>query len=279
MAKQRPYPSDLSDARWELIEPVLNAWRTDRRSKGLDIGRPCEHDLRAILNAILYIDRTGIPWRYLPHEYPPWQTVYGYFAAWQRDGIFAQLSGLLRRLVRTAEGRDPDPTACVIDTQSVKTSANVPAASQGYDAGKKIAGRKRSIVTDTLGLLIAVLVTAASVSDGAAGLPLLTQVAAENPTITKTWADSAYRTKVIEGGAALGIDVEVVRRDPATRGFAALPRRWVAERTLGWLMLHRRLARDYEALPARSEAMIHVAMIDLMARRLTGESTPTWRDT
>jgi transposase len=279
MAKQRPYPSDLSDARWELIEPVLNAWRTDRRSKGLDIGRPCEHDLRAILNAILYIDRTGIPWRYLPHEYPPWQTVYGYFAAWQRDGIFAQLSGLLRRLVRTAEGRDPDPTACVIDAQSVKTSANVPAASQGYDAGKKIAGRKRSIVTDTLGLLIAVLVTAASVSDGAAGLPLLTQVAAENPTITKTWADSAYRTKVIEGGAALGIDVEVVRRDPATRGFAALPRRWVAERTLGWLMLHRRLARDYEALPARSEAMIHVAMIDLMARRLTGESTPTWRDT
>jgi transposase len=279
MAKQRPYPSDLSDARWELIEPVLNAWRTDRRSKGLDIGRPCEHDLRAILNAILYIDRTGIPWRYLPHEYPPWQTVYGYFAAWQRDGIFAQLSGLLRRLVRTAEGRDPDPTACVIDAQSVKTSANVPAASQGYDAGKKIAGRKRSIVTDTLGLLVAVLVTAASVSDGAAGLPLLTEVAAENPTITKTWADSAYRTKVIEGGAALGIDVEVVRRDPATRGFAALPRRWVAERTLGWLMLHRRLARDYEALPARSEAMIHVAMIDLMARRLTGESTPTWRDT
>ncbi|MFI7705478.1 transposase [Nonomuraea sp. NPDC049480] len=116
-------------------------------------------------------------------------------------------------------------------------------------------------------------------SDGAAGLPLLTQVAAENPTITKTWADSAYRTKVLEGGAALGIDVEVVRRDPATRGFAVLPRRWVAERTLGWFMLHRRLARDYEALPARSEAMIHVAMIDLMARRLTGESTPTWRDT
>jgi transposase len=279
MAEQRPYPSDLSNARWELVEPVLTAWRAERRGKGLDIGRPCEHDLRAILNAIVYVDRTGIPWRYLPHEYPPWQTVYGYFARWQRDGIFTQLNGLLRRLVRTSEGRDPDPSACIIDAQSVKTSANVPTHSQGYDAGKKIAGRKRSIVTDTLGLLIAVLVTAANVSDSAAGLPLLTQVAADHPAITKAWADSAYRTKVIEGSAALGIDVEVVRRDPATRGFAALPRRWVAERTLGWLMLHRRLARDYEALPARSEAMIHVAMIDLMTRRLTRESTPSWRNT
>ncbi len=121
------------------------------------------------------------------------------------------------------------------------------------------------------------LVTAASVSDGAAGLPLLTQVAANHPTITTTWADSAYCTTVIEGGAALGIDV--VRRDPATRGFSALPRRWVAERILGWLMLHRRLTRDYEARPARSEAMIHLAMTDLMTRRLTGESTPTWRGT
>jgi transposase len=167
----------------------------------------------------------------------------------------------------------------VIDAQSVKTSTNVPATSQGYDAGKKIAGRKRSIITDTLGLLLAVLVTAASVSDSAAGLPLLAQIAASQPTITKAWADSAYRTTVIDGAATLGIDVEVVRRDPTTRGFTPLPRRWVAERTLGWLMLHRRLTRDYEARPDRSEAMIHIAMIDLMTRRLTGESTPTWRGT
>jgi transposase len=279
VTEQRPYPSDLSDARWKLIEPVLTAWRAERRSKGLDIGRPPEHDLRAIFNAILYIDRTGIPWRYLPHDYPPWPTVYGYFAHWQKDGVFTQLNGMLRRLVRTAEGRDPEPTACVIDAQSVKTSANVPAATQGIDAGKKIAGRKRSIVTDTLGLLLAVLVTAASVPDPTAGRTLLTQVAATHPTITKTWADSAYRTSVIEHSATLGIDLEVVRKDPATRGFTPLPRRWTIERTFGWLMLHRRLARDYEALPARSEAMIHLAMIDLMARRLTGESTPTWRGT
>ncbi|WP_162795732.1 transposase [Nonomuraea lactucae] len=148
---------------------------------------------------------------------------------------------------RTAEGRPTEPLACIIDAQSVETSADVPAQSQGYDAGK-IAGRKRSIVTDALGLLIAVLVTATSTSDGAAGPPLLTQVAADHPTITKTWADG-------EGGAALGIDVEVVRRDPATRGFAALPRRWVAERTLGWLMFHRRPVHDYEALPASLPGM------------------------
>lgn len=277
MSEYRRYPSDLSNARWELIEPVLTAWRAERRSHALDIGRPPEHDLRTIMNAILYVDRTGIPWRYLPHDYPPWATVYGYFALWQKDGIFEQLNGLLRQLVRTAEGRNPEPTACVIDAQSVKTSTNAPAATQGIDAGKKIVGRKRSIVTDTLGLLLAVLVTAASVPDGTAGRQLLSTIAATYPTITKTWADSAYRNTVIEHAATMGIDVQVVRRDPATRGFTPLPRRWTVERTFGWLMLHRRLARDYEALPARSEAMIHLAMIDLMARRLTGESTPTWR--
>lgn len=279
MTTRRPYPSDLSDARWALVEPALTAWRQRERRAGLRIGRPPRHDLRSVLDAILYVDRTGIPWRYLPHEYPPWQTVYYYFARWQKDGVFEQLSGLLRRLTRIAAGRDPEPTACVIDSQSVKTAVTVPAATQGTDAGKKIVGRKRSIITDTLGLLVAVLVTAASVQDGPAGLQLLTRAAAEHPAICKAWADSAYRNAVIEHAATLGIDLEVVRRDPATRGFTPLPRRWTVERTFGWLMLHRRLARDYEALPARSEAMIHLAMIDVMARRCTRESTPTWRGT
>jgi transposase len=235
--------------------------------------------LRSILDAILYAGRTGIPWRYLPHEYPPWETVYTYFARWQKDGVFEQLSGLLRRLARAAEGRDPEPTACVTGSPSVKTAHTVPTVTQGTDAAKKIVGRKRNILTDTLGLLPVVLVTAASVQDGPAGLQLLTKAAAAHPTLAKARADSAYRTAVIEHGATLGIDVEVVRRDPATRGFAALPRRRTVELTFGWLMLHRRLARDYQALPARSEAMIHLAMIDLMTRRCTGESTPTWRGT
>ncbi len=177
MSRQRSYPSDLSDARWELLEPILSAWRGARRGKGLDIGRPPEHDLRRIMDAVLYVDRTGIPWRYLPHDFAPWETVYGYFAAWQKDGVFDQLNGLLRRLVREAAGRDAEPSACVLDAQSVKTSANVPAAGQGIDAGKKIAGRKRHIGVDTLGLLLAVWVTAASVSDNVGGIHLLSHIA------------------------------------------------------------------------------------------------------
>ncbi|MFF0428377.1 IS5 family transposase [Streptomyces sp. NPDC004520] len=276
--KQRPYPSDLSDVRWELLEPTLTAWWAERRGKGLDIGRPPERDLRRIMDAILHVDRTGIPWRYLPHDSAPWETVYGYFAAWQKDEVFDQLNGLLRRLVRKAEGRDAEPSAYVLDAQSIKTSANVPAAGQGLDAGKKIAGRKRHIGVDTLGLLLAVLVTAANVSDNVGGIQVLSSIAADHPRVTKAWADTGYRTKVIDHGARLGIDVEVTRRAPAHRGFKVIPRRWVVERTFGWLMHHRRLARDYETHPHRSEAMIRLAMIDLMSRRLTRESTPNWKD-
>ncbi|MGW2112632.1 IS5 family transposase [Streptomyces sp. NPDC001948] len=198
MPKRRPYPSDLSDARWELIEPVLTAWRFERRGRALAFGRPPEHDLRDIMDAILYVDRTGVQWRYLPHDFPHWNTVYGYFSKWADEGVFAQLNGLLRQLLREKEGRDTEPTACVIDAQSVKTSTSVPATGQGIDAGKKIVGRKRSIVTDTLGLLLAVLVTAASVQDSVAGTALLDQVAAEHPRIRKVWVDGGYRQHLVE---------------------------------------------------------------------------------
>lgn len=217
-------------------------------------------------------------WRYLPHDFPNWNSAYGYFARWQKDGIFAYLNGLLRELVREQEGRNIEPLACVIDAQSVKTSTSVPAASQGTDAGKKIVGRKRSIVTDTLGLLLAVLVTAAGVQDSIAATHLLDRVAAGHPTIRKTWVDGGYRRYFVEHAAALGIDMEINARKPGTRGFTPIPKRWAVERTYGWLMLHRHPARDYEALPAHSEAMIHLAMTDLMARRLTGEATTSWRD-
>ncbi|MFI1524905.1 IS5 family transposase [Kitasatospora cineracea] len=279
MPERRRYPSDLSDARWALVEPVLTAWRAERRGRGLDIGRPPDHDLRSLLDAILYVNRTGIPWRYLPHDYPHWNTVYAYFARWQAEGVFDQLNSLLRRQVRRQEGREEEPTACVIDSQSIKTSANVPAREQGIDAGKKIVGRKRSIAIDTVGLLLGVLVTAASVQDSIAGQTLIERVAAEHPTVRKTWVDGGYRQHLVEHAATLGIDMHIVRRDPTAKGFAVLPRRWTVERTLGWLMNHRRLARDYEAHPRRSEAMIHLAMISLMTRRLTNESTLTWRGT
>ncbi|MFF0095310.1 IS5 family transposase [Streptomyces canus] len=278
MADRRAYPSDLSDARWELTEPVLSAWRFERRGRALDFGRPPELDLREIMNAILYVDRTGVQWRYLPHDFPHWNTVYGYFAKWQADGIFTRLNRLLRELVRQREGRNAEPSACVIDAQSVKTATTIPAASQGTDAGKKIVGRKRSIVTDTLGLLLAVLVTAASVQDSVAGTQLIDHVATTHASICKVWVDGGCRRHFVEHAATLGIDMEIVQRTPGTRGFTPLPKRWTVERTYGWLMLHRRLARDYETLPARSEAMIHLAMTDLMAHRLTGENTISWRN-
>ncbi|GCD33525.1 DDE transposase [Streptomyces chrestomyceticus JCM 4735] len=277
MSARRPCPSDLSDARWKLIEPVLAAWRFERRARALDIGRPPEHGLREIMNAILYVDRAGVQWRYLPHDFPPWETIYGYFAKWQKDGVFAQLNGLLRDLVRQQQGRNAEPSAGVIDAQSVKSAASVPAGSQGTDAGKKIVGRKRSIITDTLGLLFAVLVTAAGVQDSTAGTQLLDQVAADHPRLRKVWVDGGHRKYLVEHAAALGIDMETVERTPGTRAFTPFPKRWTVERTYGWLMLHRRLVRDCDTLPARSEALIHLAMTDLMARRLTGENTISWR--
>lgn len=230
------------------------------------------------MNAILYVDRTGCQWAYLPHDFPPWQSVYGYFASWQKDGVFAQLNGLLRELVRQQEGRSAAPSAGVIDAQSVKTSTSVPARSQGIDAGKKIVGRKRSIITDTLGLLLAVLVTAAGVQDSTAGRTLLEQAAADHPGLRKVWVDGGYRKHFVEHAATLGIDLQIVQRTPGTRGFTPIPKRWAVERTYGWLMMHRRLARDYETHPHRSEVMIHLAMTDLMARRLTGENAISWRD-
>ncbi|MEH1058403.1 IS5 family transposase [Micromonospora sp. CPCC 206171] len=277
MAERPAYPSDLSDARWTLIAPRLTAWRQARTDAGIG-GRTATHDLREIFNAILYVNRTGIAWRYLPHDFPPWQTVYGYFTAWTGDGIFTQLNYDLTGLARTKAGRAPQPSACVIDTQSVKTSTNAPLASQGIDAGKKIVGRKRGIVTDTLGLLLAVIVTAASASDNTIGIHLLNQAKTTHPALAKTWVDAGFKNKVIEHGATLGIDVEVVAKDPHIKGFSVVKRRWVIERTLGWIMLHRRLARDYEALPDNSASMIHIAMIDNLTKRVANETTPTWRD-
>lgn len=273
-AARRPYRTDLSDARWVLIEPILTEWRTAR--PGLGIAK-IQHDLREIVNAILYVNRTGIAWEYLPHDFPPYKTVYGYFAQWERDGTTEQIHDLLRGRVRRAAGRAEEPTAAILDSQTVKTSGNVPESSQGIDAGKKIKGRKRHIVTDVLGLLLVVLITAASVQDTTAGRDLIDELAALRPDVTVAWVDSGYQRSVIERGAAYGIDVQVMSKDPAQRGFKPQRKRWSVERTFGWLMLHRRLARDYETLPTRSRTMIHWAMIDNMSRRLTEESTPSWR--
>lgn len=261
----------MSDARWALIEPVFTAWRMRRTGPGTAAR---VHDLRELVNAILYANRAGIPWEYLPHDLPHPKTVYDYYAQWEADGTTQQVHDLLRDKTRQSHGRSPQPTAAVIDAQSVKTSTNVAEASQGIDAGKKIKGRKRHIITDTLGLVLAVLVTAANVHDTVGSGLLLDELAAAHPRVSKVWADGGYQSSIFNHGARQGIDVEVIQRTRA-KGFEPLPKRWVIERTLGWLMQHRRLARDCEALPQRARTMIHWAMANKMARELTGESTPT----
>jgi transposase len=271
---RRAYPSDLSDARWALIEPTLTAWRAARRGPGVAAR---VHDLREIVNAILYVCRTGIAWAYLPHDFPPYKTVYDYYAKWEVDGTAETVHDLLRQRVRVAKGRAATPTAAIIDSQSVKTSCNVGEASQGIDAGKKIKGRKRHIATDVLGLLLVVIITAASVQDSAGGQQVLDHLAAAHPSVSLTWVDGGYNSTVIRHGAQRGIHVEVVKR-PTVKGFHVLPRRWVVERSLGWLMQYRRLVRDYETLPQRSRTMILWAMTNKMSRSLTGESTQTWRN-
>lgn len=272
-----PYPSDLSNARWALFEPTLTAWRQARTDRGVG-GREPDHPLRDILDAILYVDRTGIPWRYMPHDFPPYQTVYTYFAAWSDEGIFAELDLKLTRLAREKAGRDADPSACVIDCQSVKTSMNAPLATQGADPSKKIVGRKRGIITDVLGLLLAVTVVAANISDNVIGAQLLDQTKTVHPGISKAWVDAGFKRTFIEHAADIGVNVEAVPTNTQVTGFTPVKRRWVVERTWGWIMLHRRLARDYETRPDRSESMIHIAMLDNLAKRITGETAPGWRD-
>ncbi|MFD1548074.1 IS5 family transposase, partial [Nonomuraea guangzhouensis] len=225
-----PYPSDLSDERWELIRPVITSWKGQHTSVSGHEGR---YDMREIVNAILYQARTGCQWRYLPHDLPPYTAVYYYFGKWRDDGTDQTIHDLLRWQVREQAGRSEDPSAVVLDTQTVHTSINAPTGTTGLDPGKKSRGRKRGIASDVLGLVIAVVVTAASVHDNAIGSVLLDKVAAGNPSVTKAWTDAGFKNAVAVHGAGLGIDVEVVHRDPHTLGFTPLPKRWIAEQVYG----------------------------------------------
>jgi len=277
VSNRRAYRTDLSDARWALIEPVLSAWRQARAEAGLGLSPPV-HELREIVNAVLYVNRTGIAWEYLPHDLPPCKTVYDYYAKWEADGTTQAIHDLLRGKARERAGRAAEPTAAIIDARVVKTSSNAPGGSTGYDAGKRTKGRKQNIATDTLGLLLALVITAASVQDTNGGKLVVDQLAAGHPAVTAGWVDGGYKNGFLEHADEAGIAFEVVQKQDGQKGFTPLPRRWAVERTFGWWVLHRRLVRDYETLPERSITMIHWAMIDNMSRRLTGETTPTWRD-
>lgn len=256
----RPYPSDLTDEQWALIESMVAA------KPG---GRPAGHPRRRIVEAILYVNRAGCAWRQLPHDFPPWQTVYWYFKQWNADGTTDRVHDALRDATRDAAGRDPMASAGIVDAQSVKGADTVGTDSRGYDAGKKTNGRKRHIVTDTLGLLVVVLVTAASIQDRDGGRRVLDRARMRMPSIVLVWADGGYAGKLVAFARHyLRIALEIVKKPEGQRAFEVLPRRWVVERTLSWISRCRRLSKDYERLPEHAEAMVKWSMIGLMTRRL-----------
>ena len=256
----RPYPSDLTDRQWALIAPMVPV-KTG--------GRPAIHPRRRIVEAILYVNRTGCAWRMMPHDFPPWDTVYWYFQRWNADGTTDRIHDALRAAVRDADGRDPMASAGIVDSQSIKGADTVGADSRGYDAGKKVNGRKRHIVVDTLGLLVVVLVTAASVQDRDGGKLVLDKARMAMPSIVLVWADGGYAGQLVDfARRLLHLALEIVKKPAGQHTFEVLPRRWAVERTLSWLVRCRRLGRDYERLPAHAEAMVKWAMVGLMARRL-----------
>jgi transposase len=250
----------LTDTQWEIVEPMLPLIKSP--------GRIPKHPRREIVDAILYVVRSGCSWRQLPVDFPPWQTVYWQFQQWEQRQVTERILDELREQVRVAQGRDPQPSAGIIDSQSVKGADTVARDSRGYDAGKKINGRKRFIVTDTLGLLVVVCVMAASWQDRDGGKTALLSTYLTTP-IRYVFADQGFAGRLVDWAAArLKTTVEIVRKPAEQRGFVVHPKRWVVERSLAWLTAHRRLARDYERDPAISEAFIRWAAINTMIRRL-----------
>lgn len=280
------YPSDLTDAQWEILEPLIPAISEDAAYH--------VHERREIVNAILYVLRSGCSWRMLPHEFAAWGTVYSYFREWQREGVWDQVLKTLRMEVRQKEGRDPEPSAAIIDSQSIKTSA-VRGPEKGFDMGKKIWGRKRHALVDTQGNLLEVKVTGAHRSDQQGAKPMLLPLLEEFPRMRLLWGDSHYSGTFIDwvaihlGWLMLPIRALTVPKDaklmpegesmnetkPSAKGFRLLPRRWVVERSFSWIIRWRRLCRDHEGLPECSEAFIKLSASYRMLTKLA-PSVPSY---
>jgi putative transposase len=257
------YPTDLNDTEWAQIAPLL----PEKKSTG----RPREHSWRDILNAIFYVTKNGSVWRALPYDFPAWQTVYYYFWLFRKNKLWQQINTILREAVRVKEGRQAQASAMIIDSQTAKSAEG--GEKIGFDGGKRVNGRKRNLIVDTIGLVVLANVTSANVQDVHAGKQTLSKLKEKSELISrlkKIIADGGYRGELVSWVKEnLGVDMEIVLKLAGQKGFQVLPKRWVIERTNAWISRNRRLARDYERVAESSEAFIYIAMIRLGLRRLT----------